>query len=249
MFVHQAVLRRVQCHGQQTKCAGDRLLKADERRIRARSDPLALPEDILYERYRFSSEAIRYLIVLVGPSVGNATKRSRALTVAQCVSLRCFAKGTYLHTVGDAENISKNTVPCDTRGCSCPKYTATYVRGVSQLFANTNCQGRILSTCRTGSLHVEKCDSILIMKCTLSGLDWTERDTSWYNMTLPCGAVHMDVMHYWRSPPVELWWNCNQNSQKPLRSENQSQRNTESCDFTQFQHGGALRSRLRSLLR
>ncbi|KAK0132101.1 putative nuclease HARBI1 [Merluccius polli] len=88
-----------------------RLLKA-ERRFRDRSDPLALPEDILYERYRFSSEGIRYLIVLVGSYVGNATKRSRALTVAQCVcvSLRFFAKGTYLHTVGDAENISKDTV-------------------------------------------------------------------------------------------------------------------------------------------
>ncbi|KAK0139982.1 hypothetical protein N1851_023089 [Merluccius polli] len=69
-------------------------------------------EDILYERYRFSSEGIRYLIILVGPYVGNATKRSCALTVAQCVcvSLRFFATGTYLHTVGDAENISKNTV-------------------------------------------------------------------------------------------------------------------------------------------
>ncbi|KAK0148842.1 hypothetical protein N1851_010753 [Merluccius polli] len=65
------------------------------------------PEDIHYERYRLS-EGIRYLIVLVGPYVGNATKRSRALTVAQCVcvSLRFFGKGTYLHT----ENISKNTV-------------------------------------------------------------------------------------------------------------------------------------------
>ncbi|KAK0144625.1 DDB1- and CUL4-associated factor 11 [Merluccius polli] len=82
-----------------------------QRVFRDRSDPLALPEDILYERYRFSSEGIRYLIVLVG-HVGNATKRSCPLTVAQCVcvSLRCFAKGTYLHTVGDAENISKNTV-------------------------------------------------------------------------------------------------------------------------------------------
>ncbi|KAK0138911.1 hypothetical protein N1851_024530 [Merluccius polli] len=58
--------------------------KIAERRFRDRSDPLALPEDILYERYRFSSEGIRYLIVLVG----NATKRS----------------------LGDAENISKNTV-------------------------------------------------------------------------------------------------------------------------------------------
>ncbi|KAK0132300.1 Dihydropyridine-sensitive L-type skeletal muscle calcium channel subunit alpha-1 [Merluccius polli] len=69
-------------------------------------------QGVLYERYRFSSEGIRYLIVLVGPYVGNATKRSRALTVAQCVcvSLRFFATDTYLHTVGDAENISKNTV-------------------------------------------------------------------------------------------------------------------------------------------
>ncbi|KAK0154190.1 hypothetical protein N1851_003737 [Merluccius polli] len=130
----------------------DRLLKA-ERRFRDRSDPLALPEDILYERYRFSSEdilvfvmkdtgcsseGIRYLIVLVGPYVGNATKRSRAQCV--CVSLRFVATGTYLHTVGDAENISKK-VPCATQCCSCcPKYTAKYVRGVSQLFANTNCQ-------------------------------------------------------------------------------------------------------------
>ena len=67
---------------------------------------------ILYERYRFSAEGIRYLIDLVGPYVGNATQRSRALTVAQCVcvSLRFFATGTYLHAVGDAERIGKNTV-------------------------------------------------------------------------------------------------------------------------------------------
>ncbi|KAK0137851.1 putative nuclease HARBI1 [Merluccius polli] len=114
----------------------DRLLKA-ERRFRDRSDPLALPEDILYGRYRFSSEGIRYLVVLVGPYEGNATKRSRAQCV--CVSLRFVATGTYLHTVGDAENISQK-VPCDTQSCSCPKYTAKYVCGVSQLFANTNCQ-------------------------------------------------------------------------------------------------------------
>ena len=114
----------------------DWLLKA-ERRFRDRSDPLALPVDILYERYRLSSEGIRYLIILVGPYVGNATKRSCAQCV--CVSLRFVATGTYLHTVGDAENISKK-VPCHTQGCSCPKYTAKYVRGVSQLFANTNCQ-------------------------------------------------------------------------------------------------------------
>ncbi|KAK0142835.1 putative nuclease HARBI1 [Merluccius polli] len=94
---------------------GARIVQGSLRRqrvFRDRSDPLALPEDILYERYRFSSEGIRYLIVLVGPYVGNATKRSCALTVAQCVciSLRFFATGTYMHTVGDAEHISKNTV-------------------------------------------------------------------------------------------------------------------------------------------
>ncbi|KAK0155980.1 hypothetical protein N1851_001477 [Merluccius polli] len=48
---------------------------------------------IFFERYRFSSEGIRYLIVLVGPYVGNATKRSRAQCV--CVSLRFVATGTY----------------------------------------------------------------------------------------------------------------------------------------------------------
>ncbi|KAK0153240.1 Acetyl-coenzyme A synthetase [Merluccius polli] len=101
----------------------DRLLKA-ERRFRDRSDP-------------FMRDTGSHQRVFVGPYEGNATKRSRAQCV--CVSLRCVATGTYLHTVGDAEHISKK-VPCDTQGCSCPKYTAKYVRGVSQLFANTNCQ-------------------------------------------------------------------------------------------------------------
>ena len=51
-----------------------------QRVFRDRTDPLALSDDILYERYRFSSEGIRYLIFLVGPYVVNATQRSRALT-------------------------------------------------------------------------------------------------------------------------------------------------------------------------
>ena len=58
-----------------------------DRVFRDRTDPSALSDDILYERYRFSSEGIRYLIVLVGPYVGNATQRSRALTVARFVSV------------------------------------------------------------------------------------------------------------------------------------------------------------------
>ena len=40
--------------------------------FRDRSEPLVLPEIIVYEIYRFSSEGIRYLIVLVGSYVGNA---------------------------------------------------------------------------------------------------------------------------------------------------------------------------------
>ena len=40
-----------------------------QRVFRDRTDPLALSDDILYERYRFSSEGIRYLIFLVGPYV------------------------------------------------------------------------------------------------------------------------------------------------------------------------------------
>uniref|UniRef100_A0A667XP17 Putative nuclease HARBI1 n=1 Tax=Myripristis murdjan TaxID=586833 RepID=A0A667XP17_9TELE len=66
------------------------------------------------DRYRFSSEGIRYICSLVEPSVRNATDRSCALTVGQtvCVALRFFATGTYMHSVGDAENVSKNTVCC-----------------------------------------------------------------------------------------------------------------------------------------
>ena len=70
-----------------------------QRVFRDRTDPLALSDDILYERYRFSSEGIRCLIVLVGPYVGNATQRSLALTVAQCVcvSNSKVARSTYIN--------------------------------------------------------------------------------------------------------------------------------------------------------
>ena len=50
-----------------------------QRVLRDRTDPLALSDDILYERYRFSSEGIRYLIVLVGPYVGNAMLHKEAV--------------------------------------------------------------------------------------------------------------------------------------------------------------------------
>ena len=81
--------------------------RKSERIFRDRTDPLASHDDILYEHYRFSAEGRRYICNLLEPYIGSATKRSRALTVAQtvCVSLRFFATGTYMHSVGDAENL------------------------------------------------------------------------------------------------------------------------------------------------
>ncbi len=91
---------------------GARILRAAlrwERLLRDRTDPLAFPDERLSERYRFSAEGIYYIRSLVEPSVRNATRRSCALTVGQtvCVAQRFFATGTYLHSVGDAENLSE----------------------------------------------------------------------------------------------------------------------------------------------
>ncbi|XP_060788945.1 putative nuclease HARBI1 [Neoarius graeffei] len=80
--------------------------------FRGRQNPLAYPDDVLYERYRFSAEGICYLCQLIEADVCNVTRRSQALTVEQimCLSLRYFASGQYMYSVGDAENLSKNTV-------------------------------------------------------------------------------------------------------------------------------------------
>ncbi|CAJ1061262.1 putative nuclease HARBI1 [Xyrichtys novacula] len=82
-----------------------------ERYFRDRCNPFDLPDDILYERYRFSFEGLLYLSELLEPYVANVTHRSRALTVPQtvCLALRFFATGTFMYAVGDAENLSKNT--------------------------------------------------------------------------------------------------------------------------------------------
>ena len=53
------------------------------------------------------------MIVLVGPYVGNATQRSHALSylLRLCfTAIFCHGYIEYLHAVGDAEHISKNTV-------------------------------------------------------------------------------------------------------------------------------------------
>ncbi|XP_067284070.1 putative nuclease HARBI1 [Pseudorasbora parva] len=83
-----------------------------DRAFRDRSDPLAFNDSYLYERYRFSRDGIAYICRLLNPYIANNTRRNRALTVPQtvCIALRFFASGTFLYTVGDAENISKASV-------------------------------------------------------------------------------------------------------------------------------------------
>ncbi|XP_053366807.1 putative nuclease HARBI1 [Clarias gariepinus] len=80
--------------------------------LRDRQDPLAQHDNILIERYRFSREGILYIISLLNPYVKCSSRRSRALTTAQtvCIALRFFASGTFLYTVGDAENVAKSAV-------------------------------------------------------------------------------------------------------------------------------------------
>ncbi|XP_033971611.1 putative nuclease HARBI1 [Trematomus bernacchii] len=94
---------------------GARILRGALRRegiFRDRQNPLAFSEEYLYERYRFSSEGLTYLCQLLEPYIANATRRSCALTVPQtvCIALRYFTTGSFLYAVGDAENLSKNTV-------------------------------------------------------------------------------------------------------------------------------------------
>ncbi len=85
-----------------------------ERIFRDQSDLLAFSDDILCERCRCSAEGTRYICKLVDAYVTNATRWSRALTVTQtvCITLRSFATGTYMHSVFDAENLSKNAACC-----------------------------------------------------------------------------------------------------------------------------------------
>ncbi|XP_054635325.1 putative nuclease HARBI1 [Dunckerocampus dactyliophorus] len=94
---------------------GARIVRGSLRKARIfrdRQNPLAFPDEFLYDRYRFSSEGLAYLCQLLGPNVSNDTRRSSALTVPQmvCIALRFFATGTFMYAVGDAEHISKNTV-------------------------------------------------------------------------------------------------------------------------------------------
>ncbi|ROL47661.1 putative nuclease HARBI1 [Anabarilius grahami] len=80
--------------------------------LRDRQDPLAHLNNVLIERYRFSREGVIYIINLLEPQVKCSTRRSRALTTAQtvCISLRFFVSGTFLYTIGDAENFVKSAM-------------------------------------------------------------------------------------------------------------------------------------------
>ncbi len=80
--------------------------------LQHRQDPLAQRDSVLLERYNFSREGVIYIINLLEPHIKSSTRRSLALTTAQtvCIALRFFASGTFLYTIGDAENLAKSTV-------------------------------------------------------------------------------------------------------------------------------------------
>uniref|UniRef100_A0A8C1LLB7 DDE Tnp4 domain-containing protein n=1 Tax=Cyprinus carpio TaxID=7962 RepID=A0A8C1LLB7_CYPCA len=80
--------------------------------LRDRQDPLAQRESVIVERYRFSREGVIYIINLLEPHIKCSTQRSQALTTAQtvCIALIFFASGTFLYTIGDAENLVKSAV-------------------------------------------------------------------------------------------------------------------------------------------
>uniref|UniRef100_A0A8C2BR91 DDE Tnp4 domain-containing protein n=1 Tax=Cyprinus carpio TaxID=7962 RepID=A0A8C2BR91_CYPCA len=80
--------------------------------LRDRQDPLAQRESVIVERYCFSREGVIYIMNLLEPHIKCSTRRSRALTTAQtvCIALRFFASGTFLYTIGDAENLVKSAV-------------------------------------------------------------------------------------------------------------------------------------------
>ncbi|XP_070820669.1 putative nuclease HARBI1 [Chaetodon trifascialis] len=83
-----------------------------ERTFRDRCNPFELSEQSLYERYRFSGEGLQYNCQLLEPYISNVMHRNHALTVPQtvCIALRFFATGTFMYSVGDAENLGKNIV-------------------------------------------------------------------------------------------------------------------------------------------
>lgn len=75
-----------------------------------RSDPPAFSDNILCECHRFVVEGTHCIFKFVNAYVSHATSRSRALTVTQTVCITFCAMGTDMHSVGDAENLSENTV-------------------------------------------------------------------------------------------------------------------------------------------
>ncbi|XP_056619728.1 putative nuclease HARBI1 [Triplophysa dalaica] len=100
---------------QQPVAEGARIIRRAfriNRVLRDRQDPLAQRDSVIVERYRFSREGVIYIIHLLEPHITCSTRRSRALTTAQtvCIGLRFFASGTFLYTIGDAENLGKSAV-------------------------------------------------------------------------------------------------------------------------------------------
>uniref|UniRef100_A0A3Q2P9Y1 DDE Tnp4 domain-containing protein n=1 Tax=Fundulus heteroclitus TaxID=8078 RepID=A0A3Q2P9Y1_FUNHE len=85
---------------------------AEGARVIYRQDPLAQRDSVILERYRFSREGVIYIIHLLELHIKCSTWRSRALTTS----------GTFLYTIGDAENLVKSAV-CRAIHFLCIKHT------------------------------------------------------------------------------------------------------------------------------
>nr|CBN82168.1 Putative nuclease HARBI1 [Dicentrarchus labrax] len=83
--------------------------------FRDRSDPLAVGDDYVIERYRFSGDGLRYLCRLLGPKMKHQTARSHSLTVPQMVCYIDMVCKWELPYSGDAENLNKGTICCTIR--------------------------------------------------------------------------------------------------------------------------------------
>lgn len=83
--------------------------------FRDRSDPLAFPDNYLYERHTFWKglqifvDYWAYTLQIAHATIKRSQSRKNVTQIV-CTALCFFASWTFLYTVGDAENISKASV-------------------------------------------------------------------------------------------------------------------------------------------
>lgn len=68
-----------------------------------------MSESEIWDRYRFSSNTIMYIVDLIRPQIASTTRRSMALSplLQVLLALRFYATGAYFSLVGDSLGVSK----------------------------------------------------------------------------------------------------------------------------------------------